>query len=362
MRRTGPLAIAIGLACLLPATAGAVTLDAHGTRLSINGYLDVQYTYMDPMPMRMGAAIVPMDAVSTLDQDHLNLIVQTVRDRTVVNINLESRHAFSGGVDANGSPAGHGQWSVLEAWGEYQVSDRFQVRGGQFLAPFGIYNHMRYAIALFAPVVLPTIYAPPANYIASGGIDHLVPDNGNVMLHGVAMRPGARAEYALYTGAGHARGDGTDKNDAKTVGAQLNLFAGPGMAGVSVYWANDADAFGDRLHLAGSVEADAGPVNLQAEVLSIRTSTDAADVLSYYVRLSYEAGPDTVFAGYDVLEDRSNPIYRDGMTRWSVGVGHDVTPWVLLKAEYHYHVYDGAAIPDAVDHVHMVRAAAIMVF
>jgi len=348
--------------CLLPASAGAVSLDVEGTRLSINGYLDLQYTYMDRMPMRMGSMIMPMDSVSTLDQDHLNLILQTTRDHTVANINLESRHAFSGGVDASGAPDGHGQWSVLEAWGEYQFSDRFQVRGGQFLAPFGLYNHMRYAIALFAPVVLDTMYAPPANYEASGGIDHLVPDTGNLMLHGAFNARAARTEYALYTGDGHARGDGTDRNDAKTLGAQVNLYMGPGMAGASVYWANDADAFGDRVHAAGSLSADFGPVNLQAELLTVRTSTDAADVLSYYARASYHTGPDTVFAGYDFLHDRSNLIYGKGMVRWSAGIGHEVNPWVLLKAEYHLHVYDGAAIPSRVDHVNMVRAAAIMVF
>jgi Gram-negative porin len=362
MGRAGTTLCAAAVACLLPASAGAVSLEVQDTRLSINGYLDLQYTYMDPMPMRMGNAVVPMDAVSTLDQDHLNLILRTTRDHTVANINLESRHAFSGGVDAGGAPAGHGQWSVLEAWGEYQFSDRYQVRGGQFLAPFGIYNHMRYAISLFAPVVLDTMYEPPPNYEASGGIAHLVPDSANLMLHGVVNARAARTEYALYTGDGQARGDGSDRNDAKTVGAQVNLFAGPGMVGASVYWANDADAFGDRLHAAASLSADSGPVNLQAELLSVRTSTDAADVLTYYTRVSYRTGPDTLFAGYDFLRDRSNPVYREGMTRWSLGVGHEVNPWVLLKAEYHFHVYEGPAIPDPVDRVHMLRAAAIMVF
>jgi len=362
MARLAAFGLALGLVCLQAASAGAVSLDVQGTRLSIYGYLDVQYTYMDRMPMRMGATVMPMDAISTLDQDHLNLIVHTVRDRMVANVNLESRHAFESAVQNDGTVDGHGQWNVLEAWGEYQFSDRYQVRGGRFLAPFGIYNHMRYAIALFAPVVLPTIYETPPNYQASGGIDHLVPDDGNVMLHGAFEGPTLRTEYALYTGSGHQRANGTDKNEAKNVGAQVNASAGGQTVGVSAYWANDEDAFGDRVHLAASLDLYRGPANLQGEVLAIRSSTDAVDVLSYYGRLSYRAGPDTLFAGYDFLRDRSNLIYRDGMQRWSAGVGHEVNPWILLKGEYHFHIYDGSQIPGAVEHVHMVRVAAIMVF
>jgi len=362
MTRIRAFALVWGMACLVPASAGAVSLDVQGTRLSINGYLDVQYTYMDPMPMRMGAMIMPMDSISTLDQDHMNLIVQTVRDRTVANVNLESRHAFESSVQSDGTVDGHGEWNVLEAWGEYQFSDRYQVRGGRFLTPFGIYNHMQYAIALFAPVVLPTLYSPPPNYTASGGIDHLVPDEANLMVHGAFDGRSLRTDYALYTGTGHRRANGVDKNEAKNVGGQLNLSVGDQMLGFSAYWANDEDAYRDRLHLAASTDLNRGPWNLQAEVLTIRSATDAVDVLTYYGRVSYQAGSDTVFAGYDFLRDQGNLIYREGMQRWSAGIGHEVNPWVLLKAEYHFHIYDGSQIPSAVEEVHMVRAAAIMVF
>jgi hypothetical protein len=38
-----------------------------------------------------------------------------------------------------------------------------------------------------------------------------------------------------------------------------------------------------------------------------------------------------------------------------------VTSNLHLKAEYHYHVFDGAGIPSDADRVRMVRLAAIMV-
>jgi hypothetical protein len=70
----------------------------------------------------------------------------------------------------------------------------------------------------------------------------------------------------------------------------------------------------------------------------------------------------TPFVGYDYLEDDANLIYRGGMHRWSAGVGHELSPSVFLKAEYHHHVYGGAAVPASVEHVDMVRLAAILVF
>jgi hypothetical protein len=355
-------AVAMVLAALLPASAGAVSLDVNGTRLSVNGYLDLQYTYMDRMPMGMGMMVMPMDSVSTLDQDHLNLIFQVVHDNVVANVNLQSRRAFQAGVESGGTVDGHGEWEVLEAYGEYQFSDRYKVRGGEFLAPFGFYNHMRFAIALFAPVVLPTLYEPPPNYARSGGLDHLVPDAANLMVHGTFENASGEIDYALYTGSGHRNATGVDSNETKNLGAKVEGSFGPGTVGVSGYWANDGDAFGDRLHLAASLEVDMGNLTFQGEVLDISTSTDAADVLSYYGRFSYWMGRTTPFIGYDYLEDDGNLVYMGGMQRWSLGVGHELTSSVFLKAEYHRHIYDGAAIPSSVETVDMVRLAAILVF
>jgi len=347
---------------LAPTPAGAVSLDVHGTRLSVNGYLDVQYTYMDRMPMKMGAMVMPMDSVSTLDQDHLNLIFQASRDRVTTNVNLQSRRGYAGSIQSDGTVSGHGQWEVLEAYGEYQFSDRVALRGGQFLTPFGIYNHMRFAIALFAPVVLPTFYEPPPNYAASGGLSSLVPDAANLMAHGTFDNGTTAVDYAAYLGSGRRNATGTDANDDKGVGGKVEVHYAGQTVGVSAYRADDGDAFGRRAHTAASLDLNARDLNLQGEVLKVSTSTDAADVLSYYVRLSYLMGSTTPFVGYDYLKDKANLVYGGGMKRWSVGVGQEVGGSVFLKAEYHHHVYDGANIPNAVQDVDMVRLAAIMVF
>lgn len=363
------LHIILTIAVLLtPVSARAVTLEAFDTRLSIHAYMDLEYTYMGKMPMDPGGMgpVTAGEDLSTIDQENLNLIFQANRDRFIANVNLEFHEAFQTGFDNAGASEGHGNFGVLEAFGEYQQSDALKVRGGTFLAPFGLYNQIRFASPLFAPVVLPTMYEPPGNYEDSGGMDHLVPEEGNLMVHGVLGAEGPRLKYAAYLGTGHRRGDGEDENKNKVIGARVMALFGENTAGASVYSARDEDGNGHRLHLVGSLDLSAGNLNFQGEVMTIESranNPNAVAILSYYGRLSYKMGDATPFIGFDYLEDGGNTLYRDGMYRWSAGVGHDVSSTVFLKAEYHYHKYDAAAIKavDA-DAVHMIRLAAIMVF
>jgi hypothetical protein len=361
------LALALALAAVLvPVRAGAVTLQAYDARVNLNLYLDVQYTYMGRLPKGMetspGVYAVdptPHDGISTLDQERLNLILKVDRDRFRANVNLYSHRAFAS--DAN---ATQGEFQVMEAYGEYRRSREFNLRGGTFLVPFGIFNEIRYAISLFAPVVLPTVYEPMLNYELAGGLDHLVPDEGNLMVSG-AVGPGdGTVAYAVYMGSGHRTDRGTDRNEDKSFGAQLTarLADGRQKVGASFYTSNDEDRFGRRRHGMVSLDLKAGDFGVIAESLWVRTSKDTADVFTYYVRIDRPIGRATPFVGYDYIRDRAHPIYGAGMVRWSIGVGFEASSNLYLKAEYHLHVFDEPTIPDSADTVHMVRLAGILVF
>lgn len=344
-----------------PPSAGAMTIETTDGRISLNGYLDLQYTYMGKMPMQMGVGpIMAGTTVSSLDQDRMNLILRTDYERYTAQVNLQSRRGFETGFDPTGTAEGHGEFSVFEAFGEYQDSGALSVRGGVFLVPFGIYNEIRYATALFAPVVLATMYDPPPNYAMSGGLDHLVPDRGNLMVKGTLGQNNVRFEYAAYTGSGDLAPSGRDENKNKAVGAHLALGMNQQRISISAYHAKDQDS-GYHTNLSASLDLNAGRLNLQGEVLTIETS-ETADVLSYYARLSYKVGATTPFVGYDYLEDKGNVIYGEGMERWSAGVGRQLTSSLLLKAEYHYHEYGEPSVPAAANKTHMARVAVIMVF
>jgi hypothetical protein len=355
-------AAAVLLGAAAPGTVRAVTLEAHDARISINGFLDLQYTYIGRLPMPAtppATGLTTEDAVSTLDQDHLNLILKVDRDRLRVNVNVSSRKAYAvGGVEPRG------EFSFMEAYGEYSPSEALRVRGGSFLVPFGIYNEIRYATSLFAPVVLPQLYEPLPNYAGSGGAEHLVPEEGNLMVLGAVGPGAARVLYAAYVGSGDRTQAGVDRNEDKAVGGRLTLrFAQEREGlGVSYYTADDGGNVGRRHHVMASADLRAGRWGLEAESLWATTTRGRYDVFAYYVRLHRQIGAATPFVGFDHFEDRRNPIYADGMQRWSTGLGYEVTSNLHLKAEYHYHVFDGAGIPSDADRVHMVRLAAIMVF
>jgi len=350
------------LAVAAPHIARAVTLEAQDARISINGFLDLQYTYMGRLPapaVPPAVGITTQDPVSTLDQDRLNLILKVDRDRFRVNVNVSSRKSYTvGGVEP------HGAFSFLEAYGEYRGSQALNVRGGSFLVPFGIYNEIRYATSLFAPVVLPQVYEPLPDYAASGGADHVVPEEGNLMVSG-AVGPGrARLFYAAYLGTGDRTEAGVDQNEDKAVGGRLTLMLDQERQGIGIsyYTTDDGGAEGRRHHVMPSIDLRRGPWGLESEALWLTTTTDRYDVFSYYVRLRRHVDAATPFLGYDYFEDKENAIYSGGMRRLSAGLGYEATSNLYLKFEYHCHVFDGAAIPSNADHVHMVRLAAIMVF
>jgi hypothetical protein len=355
-------AIAALLAVAAPEIARAVTLEAQDARISINGFIDLQYTYMGRLPRAAAppaTGLTTQDVISTLDQDRLNLILKVDRDRFRVNVNVSSRNAY-----ATGGVHPHGEFSIMEAYGEYRVSQGLNVRGGSFLVPFGIYNEIRYATSLFAPVVLPQVYETLPNYHASGGAPHVVPEEGNLMVSG-ARGPGtARVFYAAYVGSGDRNQYGTDRNEDKAVGGRLTLLLDQERQGlgVSYYTTDEGGDVGRRHHIMTSADLRAGRWGLEAEALWLTTTKDRYDVFAYYLRLRRQIGKATPFIGFDYFEDDKNPIYTEGMQRWSTGLGYEATSNLYLKAEYHYHVFDGATIPSDADRVHMVRLAAIMVF
>lgn len=361
MRRILAAAAAL-IAVTAPEVARAVTFEAHDARVSINGFVDLQYTYMGRLPVAAtppAAGLVSQDVISTLDQDRLNLILKVDRERFRVNVNMVSRKAY-----ATGGVHPHGEFSVQEAYGEYRRSQAFNLRGGSFLVPFGIYNEIRYATSLFAPVVLPQVYEPLPNYHVSGGAPHVVPEEANLMVYGVRGPNVARVSYAAYVGSGDRNEYGTDRNENKAVGGRLTLLLDQERQGlgVSYYTTNEGGTEGRRHHTMASADLRAGRWGLEAEALWLSTTRDRYDVFAYYLRLRRELGPATPFVGFDHFEDDQNPIYAEGMQRWSAGLGYEVNSNLYLKAEYHYHVFDGAAIPSDADRVHMVRLAAIMVF
>lgn len=351
-----PIWFFITLAVIVP-PASAVTFEAEDIRLGINGYVNGLYTYMSKMPTAMGDT---MPDTSTFETDN-HLLFNAAKDRLRVNLNLEyDNGGFVRGGDM-GSEEITGDLGILEGFGEYAFSKPIQVRVGNFLSPFGIYNQVRYITPLFATVVLPMMYDPPENYEGAP----LIPENANGMFFGSYTSGTVRINYYLYGGNGEINSEGKDVNKDKGFGGRIKLILPYNLKiGGSYYTVEDDSNTEGRENLYGAdLAITIADINLQAEY-AIDNVEKVKDRFAYYARLTYSIDKFIPFIGYDYFKDESDMLFERGLRRCSLGTGYNVNNYITLKAEYHYHKIDdtGGLMMGLPDDVQMFRGAAIFIF
>ncbi len=355
----------------ITSNAHAVSFDAGDIKFGINGYLDLEYTYMSEMPMTnpAGTMIMRMDDESSLDQHHMNLLFDAERGKFRAHVNLESIYAYTTEREyeqdtMTGEITGgkKGEFSMLEAYGQYTVNDLFKVTAGHFLMPFGIYNEVKYITPLFATVVLPQMYQLPRMY--TGGA--FIHPTSNLMVSGDYMREKAELYYSLHIGNGEREISGLDNNKDKLIGGRLKLTLFDDIkVGVSYCTVNDNPDTDGRNNTFGA-DLDLtflDNLNLQSEYILDEYDKQRDSRYSYYARLTYYIDKFSPFIAYDYWEDKGDLVYKRGMNRWGAGTGYNFTENIILKSEYHYHVFSGTSgLPDDTDKVHMFRASAIFIF
>jgi hypothetical protein len=342
--------------------AWAVTIDTDEMRLGINGYMNTHYTYIGRMAAVQddgtgGTAIGQAADVSTFENNS-HLLINAVTDAFRANLNIEFHNDFAGEGTGAGSGT-RGGLDILELFGQYTFGSLFEVRSGYFLAPFGIYNQIRFFTPLFAPVVLPMMYAPEEVHV----VESLVPPNGNLMVMGGSSGDAMNLRYSLYMGNGQLGQTRRDRNKNKGVGVRLRGEGSALKIGGSYYTAVDDPLAEGRETLFGmDVDFSIGRFNVQSEYVK-DDATRHADRLSYYTRLTYDAGSISPFIAYDYLEDKEDLLLNHGIQRYSTGAGYAVNNNITLKAEYHYHlVKSDVGMMGAPDHNHVFRTAAIFIF
>lgn len=366
--------------------------------IGINGYLDLETTYMSKMPMAMANGMVMnMDNSFSLDQNHMNLIFHAQRKKTGVAINLESRHSFSSfdgdtGIDSNsgnsvnGSSDEIGTFRIAEAYGQHKFNQFVNLKAGSLLAPFGVYNEIRYATPLFATVVLPFIYEMPANY--SGTI--MTPSNTNLALQGGFSKI-INFDYSFFISAGKRnqnnsglirdRGRGQEPAKHKGFGGKVVLGSEDQnyQIGFSFFQGHPSKIQN------GTTLADGGykskligyslnlylpwSFHLQSEYAIHKRPNGMSTYRpkeSFYARLMYEGTSITPFIMYDQFKDPNDAIYKFKNNRLGVGAGYEVSENFILKAEYHYHWFShpisGSMNTTAIKKQDMIRLSTIFYF
>ena len=376
----------------------AVNLEAGDWKFGINGFLDGVYTYTSEMPTVIplgvfGTTIGKWEERSFFNQEHLNLLFGAERGNVRVNINLQSLNAYSSGaVNPNGSVTSGrtGQIEFLEAYGIYSFHDLFKVQAGQMLAPFGIYNDVRYITPLFATVVLPEMYQMPPNYLSGDESsqfrsfdlsvpNNLMPTNANLMLLGNYSGDNVGIEYYFYVSSGERGADGTDVNKNTGVGLRFKTTILEGYKfGFSYYSVDNNDndfAFNDRIgkeHLMGfDVE-----INLFNDLLKIEGEyvedrfKIRLDRRSHYVRLTSYVNKFSPFISYDFVKDKASVLFKRGQKRYGGGSSYRLSSFVTVKAEYYRHIIEDPnldsplppALPPGTDKIDIFRSSMIFVF
>ncbi len=334
-------------------TVYAFNFDLEGVKFGINGYMDIQYTYMAKQTMSDGALMKDM---STFEQNQMNLIFDMEKDRVRTHLNLESHNAYTS------EDGGKGGWEIENAFGQYTFSDMLVVRGGQMLTPFGIFNEVSYITPLFASVVLPMMYRLPDNY----GEEHMMPDRSNVVIKGTYFGDVADVDYNFMVSNGDRGQKGHDENKDKGLGGRVRFTIRDNYKlGASYYTVNNDNLSKGRENLWGfDLEMTLLDERILFQGEYVKDEYEKrADKMSYYARLTYAIGDYTPFIMYDYFEDPDDLVMKNKLNRYGAGLSYDFDANIILKGEYHYHDFSGdIGLQKDTDMAHMFKMAAVFVF
>jgi opacity protein-like surface antigen len=351
MKKLVILTCALLIWCIAP-SAKAVTFNLEDVKFGINGYLDLKYVYMTQQTTSGG---MRMKDMSKLKQEQLNLLFDVQKDRFRAHLNFQSENTYS---SENG---GEGVWKVEEAYGEYRFNDRLVVKAGSALAPFGIYNEIRYITSLFAPVVLPFMYKAPGVY--DGGT--VVNLKSNIIVGGTWFGDTTEVNYNAYVSTGDRNGNGEDSNKNKGLGARVRLtLAEDYKIGASYYTVENDMATEGVEEILGLDVALQLSENLLLEGEYVKNTFKLKENrVTYYARMTYKKDKFSPFIMYDYFEDPADTAFKNKQNRYGIGTGYDVSNNVILKSEYHYHKFANKVdLVKDTDTAHMLMMAVVFLF
>jgi len=368
----------------------AVGLSTENTwRFGVNGYIDTQYTVVEQAPVVEGTVGSPptlanSHEVSNLSQEHLNLIFTAEKDALSVVINLDS-HPLASQVHAGGSTD---NMRLAEAYGKISFGNNWSLQTGQFNAPFSMFNHVAYALPLFASVHLPLMYLTPSGYHGgTNGIDdsasvrhNLMPAQANIMLSKSVETASSEWNFDLYLSAGARSHDNPtmDANADKGVGGRIKVSGEDDayVLGVSAYTVNNAGAgefpSTENTGRENLIGADA-LVNFLDDQFKIELElvydqfASRKNRWASSLRLSNNFS-DTMlgFISHQYMQDDAHPIMLRGMHVYTLGGSYSWDTSVMFKAEYHLHSFNDSstalALPNDNNQYSMYKASVSFMF
>ena len=378
---------------LLTIFAGLLlSTDSYGQKspISVYGYFDLVGRDFLRREFPNGAKEDPPPSFSLL-RTHILFNSRFSEDwRAFINIRFQSGGDIGAGEDHDDK----GEIQILEAWFEYHHRDWLRVRGGQFLAPFGYFNSRKFQSPIFNSVVLPVMYEEEFLRRSSAGT--IIPPSQNLQVRGRFRSKSWTLGYNLYIGNGSSTDENNlDVNTNKGLGSRLWIEpAGLNLTlGISYY--TEKSFFTLRPHMdkkAMIVKAQSLGINLNEvlPILPVVTESETRHTLGfdtrfllndfeirgeyvksrmsdlklvdasaifdttqtyifdganfsktfYYVNINYIVLEKvTPFLEINVFKDPRHFVFRNELRRLTLGISYRQTTNVVLKAEFHNHVF-----------------------
>ena len=358
--------------------------------ISVYGYFDLVGRDFLKREFPNGAEENPPPTFSLL-RTHILFNSRFSEDwRSFINIRFQS----GGDIGASEDHEDKGEIQILEVWFEYRHRDWLRLKGGQFLAPFGYFNTRKFQSPIFNTVVLPVMYEEEFLRRSSAGT--IIPPSQNLQVMGQFRSKSWTSGYNLYIGNGSSTDENNlDVNINKGLGSRfwvkplrLNITLG-----VSFY--TEKSFFSIRPHMdmkAMELKAQSLGIKLnevvpilpvviesetrhtlgvdtrfllnnfeiRGEFVKSRMSdlnlVDASEIFDttqtyifddanfsktfYYVNINYTVLEKiTPFFEINVFNDPRHFVFRNELTRVTLGVAYRQLTNVVIKAEFHNHVF-----------------------
>jgi hypothetical protein len=328
------------------------------------------------MPTPMG--IVPVPVVDGVDNftspslQQLNFFFRKEISPSLTSwVNLEVVNSFNTSKD-------WGEFSVEEAWVNYQYSDAFNFKGGLLVPRFNYLNEIKNKMPVLPYVVRPLVYEP--SLAASINPGEYLPERAFFQFSGYAPVGGVTLEYSAFLGhsesnyilSGATRGarpSGSDTTSFKAVGGRIGVKSGDLRLGVSGSndKANRQATLGEdvnRIRLGADLGYSISRFFCEGEYINVHlapgNTSQNLDKLFYYGLVGVNLTDEIYAYGcYSYLKDLETTELSFGMKGYNLGAGYRPTDALVLKCEYAQFASDGTfsqAVAPGVDadaHFHL---------
>ena len=257
-----------------------------------------------------------------------------------------------------------GNFSLQEAWINYQANDAFNIKAGLLIPRFAYLNEIKNRTILLPYITRPLVYESSISDIDQSDY---VPERAFLQVYGNLNFGKIIFDYAAFVGpsessyitsTGAIGGNSVDTTNFKLFGGRIGIKIGEFRFGVSGTTDKDNQQNSikedvPRTRLAFDLGYSAYNFFFDSEFISVHlspnNSTQNMDKQFYYGTLGYNFTDKLFgFGSYSYLKDNNNSIFKAGLKSVVFGIGYKPVEAVVVKANYSNY-FGNSSFPTSLD-------------